>query len=406
MYNSDILGPVRASERILILDVLRGFALFGILLVNFDYFVHPFQTILFPLPENVMGVEKAIAWFIKFAAEGKFYTIFSILFAYGFTIIMSRAESRSDKFLSIISRRYLFLFFLGLFHAFLIWVGDILALYGLLGFILILFRNAKPKTILIWIIIILIVPLLLTLFGALAIELGKSFPEAREQIEKSFLTQAEMYKKDIDRAYSVYPDGNFWEITYQRIYDMKFMAGSLIFIGPNVFAMFLIGLYLGKKKFFHDLENNIGTLKKILIWGLIIGLIGNFVYATLILDIQRFIPTLNLFVASFFQMIGVPALSFFYISIISFMVIKQKSFIKYLAAPGRMALTTYITQSIIFTFIVYGYGLGMFGKINKIEGLILTIVVYIIQVIISNFWFRKFEFGPMEWIWRKFTYFR
>lgn len=262
MYNSDILGPVRASERILILDVLRGFALFGILLVNFDYFVHPFQTILFPLPENVMGVEKAIAWFIKFTAEGKFYTIFSILFAYGFTIIMSRAESRSDKFLLIISRRYLFLFLLGLFHAFLIWVGDILAMYGLLGFILILFRNAKPRTILIWIIIILIVP-----------------------------------------------------------------------------------------------ENNIGTLKKILIWGLIIGLVGNFVYATLILDIQRFIPTLNLFVASFFQMIGVPALSFFYISIISFMVIKQKSSIKYLAAPGRMALTTYMTQSIIFTFIVYGYGL-------------------------------------------------
>lgn len=406
MTNSKTLQPIKPEERILVLDVLRGFALFGILLVNMDFFVHPSQMILFPLPESVLGVDRVIAWFIKFAGEGKFYTIFSILFAYGFTIIMSRAEERNAKFLSIISRRYLFLFLFGLFHAFLIWVGDILALYGLLGFVLILFRNAKPKTILIWVIIILVLPILFTLLGAIAIELGKSIPEIRQEIEKSFLAQAEFYKKDIDRAYSVYPVGSFWEITQQRIHDMKFMGGSLIFIGPNVFAMFLIGLYLGKKRFFHELENNLNVLKKIFIWGLIIGLIGNFVYATLILDLERFKPTIELFVASFFQMIGVPALSLFYISAICMLVIKKINFIKYIAAAGRMALSNYFMQSIICTLIVYGYGLGMFSKISKTEGLIITVLIYLVQIVIANVWFKKFQFGPLEWVWRKFTYLR
>lgn len=404
MLNKIKLGPINPSERILFLDVLRGFALFGILLVNMDYFIHPFQIILMPIPESVTGINRAIAWFIKFAAEGKFYTIFSILFAYGFTIMMQRAEMHQVKFIPIILRRYIFLLIIGLIHAFLFWVGDILALYSLLGFILILFRKAKPRTLLIWIIILLVLPLLFTLLGAIGIEMGMSIPEFRQEIEKSFLAQEKEYKEQIQRAYSIYPSGGFFEITTQRFYDMGFMAFSLIFVGLNIFAMFLVGLYLGQKKFFENLNDNTRILKKMLLIGLLIGMIGSFVYATMILDLSRFIPSLKLFTASFFQMIGTPAMSLFYISLMGLIYVKNKNILKFFAAPGRLALTNYLMQTVICTMIFYGYGLGLFGKVNKLEGLILTFTIYIVQIIVSNLWFKKFEFGPVEWLWRKFTY--
>lgn len=400
------LRPISTSERIVFLDVLRGFALFGILLVNIDFFAHPFQKILMPIPESVTGVNRAVAWLIKFAGEGKFYTIFSILFAYGFTIMMMRTEAHQVKFVPIILRRYIFLLLLGLIHAFFFWVGDILALYAILGFFLIIFRNAKPKTLVIWIIILLIVPILFTLLGALSIEIGKSIPEIRQQLDSSFSEQEEFYREQIERAYLVYPSGNFWEITKQRVYDMGFMAFSLIFIGPNVFAMFLVGLYLGKKRFFENIENNINILKKLLLIGLVIGVGCSFMYATLILDLQRFLPTLDLFIASLFQMIGTPAMSLLYISVFSILYFKNKNMLNFFAAPGRMALTLYLMQTIICTIIFYGYGFGQFGKISKLDGLILAILIYLLQLIVANLWFKKFEFGPAEWLWRKFTYLR
>lgn len=400
------LLPTQPAERIQLLDILRGFALFGILLVNMDYFIHPFQTILMPLSETVVGIERAIAWFIKFIAEGKFYSIFAFLFGYGFTMMMMRAEVNQTKFLPIISRRYLILLIIGLVHAFFIWVGDILALYSLLGFTLILFRDAKPKTLIIWVIVLLAIPLLFTLVGAAAIELGKSFPQGREEIEKSFAQQEAMYKKDIDRAYQVYPTGSFLDIIKQRVHDMKFMSFSTLFIGPSVLAMFLIGMYFGKRQIFQNLASHIPLFKKIFWWGLIIGVIGNFAYASLILSLPRYEPTFTLFAASFGQMVGAPALSLFFISSFALIVNSNnnKNWLHYLAAPGRMALSTYLLQSIICTTIFYGYGFGLFGQVGKVTGLILTIVIYGSQILITNLWLKKFQYGPAEWLWRWLTY--
>lgn len=400
------LLPTQPAERIQLLDVLRGFALFGILLVNMDYFIHPFQTILIPLPETVVGIERAVAWFVKFFAEGKFYSIFSFLFGYGFTIMMMRSEDHQTNFLPIVLRRYLVLFIIGLVHAFFIWVGDILALYSLLGFVLILFRKAKPKTLIIWVVVLLAVPLLFTLLGATAIELGKSFPQGREEIEKSFTQQEVMYKKDIDRAYQVYPTGSFIEITKQRAYDMRFMSFATIFIGPSVLAMFLIGMYFGKRQILQNLASNIPLFKKIFWWGLIIGVIGNFTYSSLILSLPRFEPTFTLFIASFGQVVGAPALSLFFIAAFALLLNSNQNnnLLNYLAAPGRMALSTYLLQSIICTTIFYGYGFGLFGKVGKVTGLILVIVIYGIQIFITNLWMKKFQYGPAEWLWRWLTY--
>lgn len=410
METTQTLLPVQPEERIQILDILRGFALFGILLVNMEYFIHPIQSLLMPLPAETSQIDRAAAWFVKFIGEGKFYSIFSFLFGYGFTIMMIRAENQQINFLPVILRRYLVLFIIGLVHAFFIWVGDILALYGLLGFILILFQKLKPKTLLIWAIVLLTIPLLFLLFGAVAIELGKTVPQAREEIEKSFAQQEAIYKRDIDRAYKIYSTGNFDEIIGQRAYDMIFMSFATFFIGPMVFAMFLVGMYFGKRQIFQDLESHIPLFKKLFWWGLVIGVIGNFAYASLILSLPRYEPSFTLFAASFGQMVGSPAMSLFYISTFVMLTysVKSNKLLHYLAAPGRMALSSYLIQSLICTFIFYGYGLGYFGQVSRVVGLLLVVGIFIFQIILSNWLINKvkLKYGPVEWFWRRFTYLR
>jgi uncharacterized protein len=137
------MQPVQLHERIQLIDILRGFALLGILLVNMHLFSHPVYAILLAPVTAPPLLDRIAEWFIRFAAEGKFYSLFSLLFGLGLTIQMSRAQARGSRFVPTYVRRLFFLLLIGMVHAFLIWTGDILILYALLGVLLILFRNAR-----------------------------------------------------------------------------------------------------------------------------------------------------------------------------------------------------------------------------------------------------------------------
>lgn len=139
------INPVQQAERIQIVDILRGFALFGILFVNMPAFSQPFQALLFPMSPAALWYDHAARWLIHFLGEGKFYTLFSLLFGLGFTLQMERIESRGGRFVLFYLRRLLVLLGIGIVHAFLIWAGDILILYALLGLLLLLFRSARPN---------------------------------------------------------------------------------------------------------------------------------------------------------------------------------------------------------------------------------------------------------------------
>ncbi len=411
MANAQSLTPVQPGERIEVLDILRGFALFGILLVNMDLFINPIQSLLRPVTAGSSQTDLAVSFFVKFIGEGKFYSLFSFLFGYGFAILFLRSEEKGISFKALVSRRFFVLLLIGLIHAYLIWVGDILFMYSLLGFLLILFRKSKPKTLLIWAFVLLALPILLLAVGTLAIEAGKNIPEAAEQINNSFAEQTVQYQNDIERAYKIYPTGNFMEITQQRAYDMKFMISSMLFLALPVFAMFLIGLYFGKRQLLHNISENTVLWKKLFVWGLIFGIIGNLVFASLILSLERFVPSFNLLFASLGQTIGALALCFFFISAFALYLNSDKSnknYFAFLSPVGRMALTNYLMQSIICTMIFYGYGLGQFGQISKSEGLLLVVVIFFFQMILSNWWINrmKLKYGPVEWLWRKLTYFK
>jgi uncharacterized protein len=401
------LAPVQQAERIQIVDILRGFALFGILLVNMGLFSHPFQSILVPADPATPWYDRAAEWLVHFLAEGKFYAMFSLLFGLGMVLLMERIEARGRRFVPFYVRRLLALLLIGLVHAFLIWPGDILIIYALLGFPLILFRKARPRTLLIWAVILLAIPLLFMAASAGLMTLGRSVPEATTQMDQVFAQVEAGYRADIARANQVYPDGNFLEITAQRVYDYGSMGiTSFLVMGFNVLAMFLVGAYFGKRRIFNDLAAHRPLFRKLLVVGLIIGLAGNALYATLIMSAARFEPTASLALATAAQGIGAPLLSLAYISAICLLALRPawQRILQVLAPVGQMALTNYLLESIIATLIFYGYGLGLFGQVGAALGLVLTVVIFLLLIPFSHWWMKRFRYGPAEWLWRSMTY--
>lgn len=399
--------PIQQAERVQIVDILRGFALFGILFVNMTLFSRPFQSMLMAADATAPWYDRAGEWLIHFLGESKFYSLFSLLFGLGLTLLMDRIEARRGKFVPLYMRRLLILFGIGLIHAFLIWVGDILILYAVIGFLLILFRKARPRTLLTWAIVLMSLPLLFTAGATALVELGRSVPEGAAQIDQAFAEVEAGYVADIERAGRVYPSGTFAEITAQRAYDYTSMGTMSFFaLGFNVLAMFLFGVWFGKRQVFQNLETNRPFFRRLLTWGLLIGLPANALYATLIMPISRFQTSWNALLAMAALTIGAPLLSLAYVSTLALLAGTPAwgKRLSVLAPVGQMALTNYLTQSIVCTLIFYGYGLGLFGKLGMAAGIGLTIVVYLLQIPISHWWMRRFQYGPAEWLWRSLTY--
>jgi uncharacterized protein len=232
-------------------------------------------------------------------------------------------------------------------------------------------------------------------------------PEGAAQIDQAFAQTEAQFLQDIARANEVYPDGNFLEITAQRVYDYGSMGLTSFFVlGFSVLAMFLIGAYFGKRRIFNDLAAHRPLFRRLLVVGLIVGLAGNALYATLIMSAARFEPTGALVLATAAQGIGAPLLSLAYISAICLLTLRPAwhRLLRVLAPVGQMALTNYLLQSIISTLIFYGYGLGFFGKMGSAVGIVLTVAIFLLLIPFSRWWMKRFRHGPAEWLWRSMTY--
>lgn len=409
LASTPTVAPLQQAERIQIVDILRGFALFGILLVNMAIFSQPFQAILFPADPEMPWYDWAATWLIHFLGEGKFYALFSLLFGLGMILLMERIEARGRKFAPFYARRLLALLLIGFVHAFLIWPGDILIFYALLGFPLLLFRKAKPRTLLIWAVILISLPLLFIAAVTGLVALGGMTPEGAQQIEQSFAAVKAGYLADFTRGYEVYAGDNFLEITARRVYDYMSMGLASIFVlGFNILAMFLIGVWFGKRRIFNELEAHRPFFRKLLAWGLIVGLLGNALYATLIMGIPRYDASIELLVATVAQGIGAPLLMLGYVAAICLLALRPAwgRRLAVLAPVGQMALTNYLLESIVCTLIFYGYGLALFGRAGAAWGIVLTVVIYLLLIPFSHWWMKRFLYGPAEWLWRSMTYWR
>ena len=393
--------PVQPEERIEVVDILRGFAVFGILIVNMTFYERPVKHIA-----ELDWPDRLVLWGIIVFAQGKFYTMFSFLFGLGLAIQMRRAAERGAEFVPLAVRRLLVLLGLGMVHAFLLWMGDILMTYAILGFILLVFRTTTTRTLLIASGVLLLVPILLFALIVGMVEFASQFmsPEELAEIEKSGNWEYEWQRESA----RIYGEGTFGEIMVRRAIDVLFMYSGLPLFGPTVLALFFLGLVAGRHRVFHDISGHLPLFRRLFWWGLGLGLVfnGGQVVIEELADANAFSWPVALQKAGF--ILGGPAFCFCYIAIIVFLT--RRRFWQRILSPlgdvGRMALTNYLMQSVICTTIFYSYGFGYHGRIGPLEGLGLTVAIYAVQVVWSVAWFRLFRFrsGPLEWLWRRLTY--
>ncbi len=394
------LQPVSGNERIQIVDVLRGIAILGILLVNIAHFSYPDLYLSMIGKENFFtnqwsDADRAVRVLLDIFVQMKFILLFSFLFGFGMVVMMERANEKGRKFVPIYIRRLLALLLFGVIHAFLIWDGDILMDYALLGFILLLFRKAKARTLVIWAIIFYMlfsVPFVLSSFS-----MG-SQPEMAEWQQS---LQVEM-EAEAKQALQVYGNGTFIEIAEQRLHDrMTYMSmNGMLSLNPLLyfysslpyFCMFLVGAAFAKARILHRPTEKQGVLKVIWLLGLIVGLPANIAFGIKNQEI--------------YLLLGAPFMMLFYIATITFLYhqTRIRKLLQPFSAVGKTAFTNYLMQSLIGTFIFYNYGLGLYGKVHPFLGILLTIGIFVGQLIISHYWVKRFAFGPFEWLWRMLTY--
>ena len=398
LENALITAPVQAQERIAVLDIIRGVALLGILLVHMPAWFGTPAMYLDALGINLWTNvwDTTVQSFLGIFALGKFYTMFAFLFGLGFVIFFERAKARATKPKLLFFKRLSILLIIGLLHGFFIWHGDVLVLYALFGFLLPVFFNRKPKTLIIWGIVFLSI-FLLIVAAALTMQL---MPEAMQN------EMIGSIKSGLANSFYAYREGNFAAIMAQRSTDVLMMYSNLIPIFFMYFPLFLLGVYVAQKGIFQNIEANLPFIKKAWLWGLLIGLPMSIIayWASYHADHIIFnVFTLLQFAAGIF---GNTGLSIFYMAsiVLLFQSTKWILRLKPFGYVGRMALSNYLLQSIIGTMIFYSYGLGLYGQIAPALGFVLAILIFIIQIIISKWWLSRYQFGPMEWVWRSLTY--
>ena len=390
------------QERIQVLDVLRGFALSGILIINaMSILAVRGSTPAFTV--DIPFADRALQDLILIFVESKFFTLFSLLFGIGFAIQIQSTEKQGNAFLPRILRRMAGLLLFGLLHIFLLWDGDILVIYAITGTLLIAFRKTAYSRIRKWAVSLLAIPgvlVLIIFIYTLAARLSQSgadtFAKADASLAKEFA--------NTDATQKLLQNG-FIEGIGERVNTYLNLSPLLFSRIPTVLAMFLIGMYLGRSNFIRQLPDKIAILKKFRFWGLTVG----FALMFLIVLGTKFLPTVSALIAIIEdQYLAGPILCLGYASALtlSFLGNPNRKLYSYFSKVGRMALTNYLTQSLVLTFLSYGWGLGLALKLNGFQVLAISFLLYVAQIIFSGFWLSKFKYGPLEWVWRCITYWK
>lgn len=398
--------PLKQSERIEVIDALRGFALLGILMVNMLIMYQPLSAMMIGAQADAGTLHILSESFIKVFFEGKFYVIFSMLFGFGFFIFLNKPTENGSA-LPVFRWRLLYLLLFGVAHITFIWAGDVLLYYALFGFLLILFRKSSDKKIKRWAIAMAFIPTILTLIMVGFVSLASLDPQATAEMEMSFETQEAMWTNLFERASLAYSSGSFQEIMMIRLEEYIMVASGALFIFcPVILAMFLIGYLVARKGIITNYKNNLPLFRKSFWWGLAIGLPASVIYAIAYRYAKVNEPDLWSLVATTMHIFGGIFLGVSYMSGLVILAIKGKAgwLQKALVPIGRMALTNYLLQSIISAFLFHSYGLALFGKVQVWQGILLAIVIFILQIGFSRWWLKRFRFGPFEWLWRSLTY--
>jgi uncharacterized protein len=408
-------GPIGAGERVQLIDVLRGFALLGILVVNMQWHKSALGGVGLP-PRYDGAVDQAAGWLISLAFESKFFVLFSFLFGYGLAVQMARAAAHGAPLVPRYLRRLAVLLLLGLGHALLLFTGDILVAYALLGLIPLAGRMAPDRALLGWAGgLVTGWALLLALFAlgaagdAAVREGGAVTPDAGTAAERQAETataRAEAERIEAERIEAGYR-GTPGEIVAQRAGELPGVwASSIAAMAPTVVAMFLLGLWAGRIGLLARVRQHERLLRRARALGLLVGLPGAVLYTAAVRG-SAGVPATAL-AGLAVGVLTAPFLSAVYATSIA--LAHERPAVARLLAPlapvGRMALTNYLLQSVVCAFVFTGYGLGLYGQVGHAAGLALSVAIFACQVPLSALWLRHFRFGPVEWLLRSVTYLR
>lgn len=402
------LAPVTGAERIQALDVVRGFALLGILLMNIEGMAGPLMASMTGLDPQLTGADRWVDGAIYLLVQGKFYPLFSLLFGMGFAVMLMRAEASGRPFFGLYLRRVLALLGIGLAHALLVWSGDILVTYAVMGFVLLLFFRRTPRARLPkWGIALMLLPVALTLaFGLLGSAMQAMPEEARASFDQAMAQQAVQMAAEIDSQRQAYGRGSFAEATVQRLHDFTSMMGFIVIYGAFVLGLFLVGAWFARSGAIAR-PGEFERLHWRLRWvalpvGLAMVLASFWMQPSL--DFSRM--DLAASTAQVLQMLGGAVMALGYLG----WVVRGLDYpavarwLDLLAPAGRMALTNYLLQSLVMTTVFFGYGLGYFDQLPRAWQPLLVLAFFAAQVALSHWWLARFRFGPAEWLWRAATY--
>lgn len=420
--SSSDFKPIVASDRINSLDIIRGFAVLGILLMNITGFGLPWAYADPTISGGSEGLNLKVWIMNGLFFEGTMRGLFTLLYGAGVILLTDRLQKREAgiETADIYYRRVLWLLLFGLFHAYiLLWDGEILYHYALFGLMLFPFRNTKPKTLVILAVVLMGIGTLLEVSEyqekkemvekGMAVELLEKKGDSLNQDQKGEL---EAYQKFIEKP----PQEKLEEITegmrgsyadafWTKVPEIKWMQTSFIYrYGAwDLLAMMFIGMAFFKWGILQN-EKSTGFYLAFVLLGYGLGLLINFyeVQAEVSSNWDRLVQTemaQTYNVGRFFVTMGHIGLVMLFIRwrVLGFL---NRSF----AAVGRMALSNYLLHSIFAAFIFYGFGFGLYGELQRFELYYVVAGIWAFQLIFSPIWLRYFHFGPAEWLWRSLTY--
>ena len=396
------LAPITGAERIQAMDILRGMALLGILLMNLEGFVGPVMTSATGLDPMLAGMDRTVDLLVYVLVQGKFYTLFSLLFGMGFAVMSERAEQAGRPFVGVYGRRSLVLLGIGVIHALFIWAGDILVLYALCAFLLLAFRTLPYR----WYpglgLAAYAMPIgFMYLMGAMG-----SVLDGNEGWDRTMGEIGAKMQGLIESERAAYGSGSYAEATWQRLKTTGMALSNITVFGFIVVCMFLLGAWFVRSGAIAR-PPEFGRLYLGLRWvALPVGLLA--MLGSLALSPTMDGVTFNLRTATAFalQMVANLMMCLGYVAWVmrALDVPSWQRSLSVLAPAGRMALTNYLVQSLVCTWIFYGYGLGYFGQLPRAWHPAFALALFGLQVAVSHLWLSWFRFGPMEWLWRSATY--
>ncbi|MEA2882982.1 MAG: uncharacterized protein QOH32_2238 [Bradyrhizobium sp.] len=377
-------APLPASQRIEALDVLRGLALAGVIVIHavFEFRVSIFQQFL-PDTGNLPPLERALQSFLAAAVELKAFALFSLLFGAGLAIQFDRLAGNPRRMVLLV-RRLAVLLGLGAVHLVLIWNGDILVEYALAGLV-VLPLLFGPR----WL-ALAVATASLTVFIAMPLLPPVAFPADP------------WIRSHIAEAVRVYGGGGFSDVLAFRISEIPAMFPLHVLIFPRTVALFLFGALAWRAGLLRELPQRRGVLCATAIAGIVCG-------GALTLAATAGIP----FAFRFFARSGdvaerlgsIVLVAGYAAAVLAIMTMPAgKKLLGWAAPVGRMAFSNYLAQSLILSFIFYGYGLGLFGRVGVTAALAIALAVYAAQAAASAWWLKRWRYGPVEWLWRSLMY--